>query len=267
MNSDEFPIDEWSLDLAWDYYARSKQAVDSLIDRSTATDVNPTNPDPFSEDFQNSIPISHIDELVFLSNLLNQFESTAYGSALAKEIDVSPSALSKVIKGKGFLSASDAISLLDRIKTLLLKIENETPQEEDHLENSAPNEESNTQETYSIEAERWIPSGTSAEVGRLIDVLTKNLEDVVEIMQRNNSLAELDGVNQLRVSRLKAVLRTTLNILDSPLVESGILKKASKLASDAGKEFAKDEMKKGLSSLLEQISKQALELYVKLTLP
>ena len=266
MDSDGFSLEEWDLDLAWDYYARAKQAVDSMIDQSTATDVNPTNPDPLYEEHQNSLPVGHIDDLVFLSNLLNHFESTAYGSELVREIDIHPSALSKVIKGKGFLSAPDAISLLDRIKTLLLKIENQAP-EEDAIDHDVLSKSDTDQLKRSIAAEKWVARDASADVGRLIDDLTKNLEDVVEIMQRNNSLAELDGINQLRISRLKAVLKTTLNILESPMVEQGLLKTASKMAADAGKEFAKDEMKKGLSSLLDLISKQALELYVKITAP
>lgn len=266
MNSDQFPSDDWSLDLAWDYYARAKQEIDSLIEQSTSADVNPNHPDPDIEEWHLTVPVGQIDSLIFLSNLLNRFSSTAYGSALSDETEISPVTLSKVIKGKGFLAPSDAISLLDRLKTLLFKIENEAPEELGPVkaENSSPIAlKSNPSE---IPAEKWSPQSESAEVGRLIDTLTQNLEDVVQIIQRNNSLAELEGVSLIRLNRLKAVLKTALVILEAPLVETGLLKKASELASEAGKEFAKDELKKGMSSLLQIISDQALELYIKLTM-
>lgn len=265
MFSDDFPNDDWSLDLAWDYYARAKYEIDTLIERATSADVNLDGADSRFEDSQVTFPIGEIDSLVFLGNLLNKFDSTAYGSALAEETEISPVALSKVIKGRGYLTPHDAISLLDRLKTLLLKIENDVPDHSQFEEQAAVTPESITEQTENMISEKWTPKSESAEVGQLIDALTRNLEDVVEIIQRNNSLAEMDGVSQLRLNRLKAVLKTALLILDAPMVETGLLKTASTLASEAGKEFVKDEMKKGLGNLLQIVSEQAMELYVKLT--
>ena len=252
--------DERDIEFAWSLYSEARAQLEENIDLLTSTEVNPDG-----EEYYSKIHLARFSPLTELANLLNGYDTTAYGSYLEDETEIAPAALSKLIKGQQHFSASSAIKILDSFKTLLTTIENNLAQTNDGFSANTP--QSKSIPHIDLNAEKWVPKSESAEVGKLIEKLTRHLEEIVDIFQRNNSLAELDGVNQLRIERLRSVLKTTLKLLDAPLIETGILKKASDLAGVAGKEFAKDEMKQGLSRLLNMVSDEALKIYLALTNP
>ena len=258
--------DEWEIEEAWRLFIAAKDVVEQYIDGLSSSDTNHDAPGLIDEHSYSSIPLSEFLELSQLAAMLNQYENTAYGSFLTERSGISPSVLSKILRSSGSVNAKDALDILDKFKSILIEIEND-------IGGTSGGDPENSltpppkRQRSDIKTEAWVTVDGSSAVAELIHELTLNLEQVISILQKNNSLAELDGVAQLRMARLKAVLQTTLNLLDSPLIETGILHSASSIAKSAAEEFAKEELKKGLGVLMNVIHDKLIELYVVLTNP
>jgi hypothetical protein len=261
MATDDLP-DEWEIEGAWYLFTQAKEVIDEYIDGISASDVNHESPEYPRDISEEAIPIGNIEPLVQLTELLNQHQSTVYGTELSDRLDTSPAILSKIIHRSGYVKAKDAIQLLDRIRSFLLEIENSHAVATDSASDGSSPQSTKELTSPDVKTEKWVVVDHSKPVANLIESLTDTLEKIVHHLKTNNSLAELDAVSQLRIARLKAVLETTLKLLDAPMMEKGILKAAGEFSTEVAKDFAKDELKKGMGHLLSIAGDQLLKLYV-----
>ncbi|MEH6742473.1 hypothetical protein [Hyphomonas sp.] len=263
MSTSDLP-DEWEIEGAWSLYGQASEIVDQYVDGLSASDVNHDSPEYPRDHSEEAIPVGEIEPLVQLTELLNQYQRTAYGTELSERIDASPTILNKIIHRTGYLKPRDALRLLDGFRLLLTDIENSHAVSDNTVSDLSPPIENN-EFVQRVPVEKWVVVDQSEPVVTLIEELNRNLEHIILLLQQNNSLADLDSISQLRMARLKAMLETSLKLLDAPMMENGLLRATGEFTSNVAKEFAKDELKKGLGQLLNVAGEQLLKLYVILT--
>lgn len=250
--SGRFIEDDWDLDHAWQLFAQATTEVDRLITDITQIDVVEDD-----HQFYNEIQISSLASTCALAVLLADFERSAYGTELVEETQISPTILNKLINSRGSLKPAEATHTIDQFRIVLNRIESDFVQR--HPSDSEPKEAG-----LQLSAEQWVEKGSSVDVRTLISELVSRLEAIIQIFETSNSLAETSGVSTIRMAELRAVMKTALAVLDAPLIERGLIKRAGAIAQEASESFAKDEIQRGLSFLLKEVGDKALELYVKL---
>jgi hypothetical protein len=252
------------LESAWTLYSDAREELDEITTQKTSLQSGAED-----EIWGEEEHVRLFSNLCSLAEMLAGYDSTAYGSELSEISGVSGPLLNKLLKRTGSIKLGSASRVLDQFKLILARAEADMSAEEgpnSSEEEPKPKETGALEEvsTTRVQTEQWVVPSPDERTRELINDLIRCLEGIITEFSQSNSFAADKSLNELRMEELKAVLRTALNVLESPLVERGILKKTADVAKAAAGEIAKDEFKTGLGKLLSIAGEKALELYIRL---
>jgi len=186
---------------------------------------------------------------------------TAYGIEIPAPLTAPKKLLNKFIKMQGEVKISEAKILAEKMVSYLKSIEGEISSnqraENDELE-FAPPQEVNSYK-FQIEATSWIIVENTPDVQLLITELSDVLERIVLAIKTTNLPPDQLAISDIERAQLIAILKTVLRMLEAPLVEKGLIKRAADGLKSASEEVAKEKTEKAIGKLAEK----AYELIVK----
>ncbi|MEH2508426.1 hypothetical protein V1290_007237 [Bradyrhizobium sp. AZCC 1578] len=106
--------------------------------------------------------------------------------------------------------------------------------------------------------------GVASEAKQKINLISVLLDSIVVQVKGANAPTAEQLLTDVERQQLIAILETTLNVLKSPLVETGMLKTAQKTLKEASGKAAKGSLQKGLGKLMDAGADRIAELLIKL---
>ncbi len=203
------------------------------------------------------IEVNEIPHLYFIIGQLSGWYSI-YSSDLPSELNVPPSQLNKLTKISGVIDTYSALNVANRIKSFLRTIESNhsiSP-----IEETIPKERNKNKTTeldhkpLSVSSSEWIFVKKSDSVQNHIHALINIFDNTITRINNSNLPPEEHFLNELERAQLIALLETTLNMLKSPMVETGMLKKVSASLKDAAKKASNKKLQEGFGNILSETS-------------
>jgi hypothetical protein len=185
--------------------------------------------------------------------------NTAY---IENDLGISPSHLSKFVKMRGSINKSQALAVAQRVRTYLKSLDQATPRSSNtpHAQSQQEPKERREEPRIAVAASQWIAIRQTSEIKLKIGVISSPLDSIIEQAAHANVAPEDQAISELEKHQLIAILETALNLLRSPLVEKGLLKKAEESLADAGKKAVQKGIQEGLGKLMTAASSRIGEL-------
>lgn len=199
-----------------------------------------------SENFGETI---HPYELDGVSTVLGELFgwSTAYVGELPERLGVASPVLNQFLKARGEVRVSTARMVAGRLKSFVRSLESSA---------SFPGAE-NVSTTidpvrapvhYSMKADQWVTVVASSEVKQKIIIVAEILDSIV-MQVRTSNLPESEQVlSEIERRQLIAVLETTIQVLQAPMVEPGLLRRASEMLKSAAGKAVQNQVQEGLGT-------------------
>lgn len=152
---------------------------------------------------------------------------------LAHALRFSVSFLNKFIKEKSSISMRDARMLADRLVTYLRSesyVGQSVPQ--DSTDSSRANSQK-PEKPFAVTAVEWNLVKSTHDLQSKIDEVVRTLNEVVVHVATSNLPLDHRALTEIERAQLVAVLRTVLKMLEAPMVEKGLLKKAGTMLKRA----------------------------------
>ena len=179
---------------------------------------------------------------------------------------INSSLLNRIKQMRGRIQKRDAFKVADRIRTFLksqdqaftrkAKLPRPKPRE-------APKPSQVLQQTTTaqiIAGDRWIVLGASAGTKLKIGTISSLLDSIIQQVARSNAPPQEQILTEIERQQLIAILETALNVLRSPLVETGLLKKTRTILQNAAKSAGEKQLQQGLGALMNIASERIFEL-------
>ena len=213
-----------------------------------------------SWDREGPIPVSWMSEISIA--LIEVFGGgTAYTD---NDLGISPAVLSKFIKGRGTIPKHIARRVADRLRSYLRSQDQaSTAAAAATLDATEAPDSAEFQGRVSnemIAGERWIFVHRSSDTQRRISIIAALLDTIVEQVKGANAAPEDQILSELERQQLIAILETALNVLKSPMIESGILKKAQGMLKKGAEDAAQKGAQQGLGKIMESAGARIVEL-------
>jgi hypothetical protein len=212
------------------------------------------------------IPVNELPELIEAIHELDGWRNTTY---LQTKVGINGSLLNRFMTLRGSVSSRDAVKIADRLRSYLKSQDQSTVA--DHAEIAI---EGGTAEGVIkaaeqpkppvLIAEQWVAVSTSA-MKMKIAAIASLLDTIVEQIKHSNAPDDEQVLTALERRQLIAILETALNVLKSPIVETGLLKKARDGLKKAAISAAEKHVQQGLGTLMEVAKSRIVDL-VKLLL-
>lgn len=114
-------------------------------------------------------------------------------------------------------------------------------------------------EPVPVWAEQWVYVRRASPAKQIILELSDLLEQVIELAAKSNLPEDQAALSNLERAQLIILLRTSLKVLEAPMVEPGILKKTRKTLEEAAQATVRKQAElalgNGASRLMELIAK------------
>lgn len=171
------------------------------------------------------------------------------------KLGITPSILSKFIKMRGKVPLHVARTVVDRLRTYL-KSEDQAfpdPRKTDirltrHQSKSHPTQRGS--KTVAIMGERWVAIRENNDIKVKISAVASLLDSILEQTVRANVPPENQILTKIEREQLIAILETALNVLRSPMVEKGLLRKTQVLLTRGAESALEKGMQSGLGMLM-----------------
>lgn len=180
---------------------------------------------------------------------------------LEKQVGINGSLLNKFMKLRGTINRSDALKIAERLRSYLKSQDQPfaRPAKKSPPRKQKPTKKAPPRETNFI-GEQWVAVRTSSEIKMKIGAVSALLDSIIEQSRGANAPPDQQALTELERQQLIAILETALNILRSPLVEKGLLKKAQSALKKGAENAAEKGVQQGLGKLMEGAGARIAEL-------
>ncbi len=207
---------------------------------------------------QPKIRVEDLPELFETIHELDGWRNTTY---LQGQVGINGSLLNKFLKLRGTISRSDALKVADRLISHLKSHDQAFARPD---VKSLPDKPKATKREPDRDAtfigERWVAVRASSEIKMKIGAISTLLDSIIEQTKGANQPPDQQILTELERQQLIAILETTLNVLRSPLVERGILKRAKSILTKGAESAAEKGVQQGLGKLMEGAGARIVEL-------
>lgn len=210
------------------------------------------------EGMPETIDVADLGELSLVILEIMGWTNTAY---MENRLSVNPSLLSKFVKMRGRVRRSDALRIADRVRSFL-KSEDQASTTDVRL--TPIEKEPNRSKPFTRAAEQWVMVGAASETKQKINLISVLLDSIIVQVKGANAPDAEQLLTELERQQLIAILETALNVLKSPLVETGMLKTVQKTLKETSGKAAKGSLQKGLGKLMDAGADRIAELLIKL---
>jgi hypothetical protein len=185
------------------------------------------------------------------------YSNTAY---VENSLGINSSLLSKFVKMRGTIHRQQALMVAERIRTYL-KSENNG---KDYIEvETAVLPTTVTpplKDVVFVQAEAWSFVPDEPTIKDKIGDVSKLLDSIIRQVRSSNLPVEEQALTEIERQQLIAILETALNLLRSPIVEKGMIKKAGELLTKSAKQATEKQVQEGVGRLMGVGAKLLLEL-------
>lgn len=199
----------------------------------------------------------HVSDYPELSMVILEILGWTNSAYMDTTLNINSSLLNKFVKMKGTVPVHVARGVADRVRSFLRSedqsytakvIQVEEPQvRSSHRTETVTSEERKTSEIEVVIAERWILK--TSEMQKKIGVITTLLESIIDQARSSNLPENEQALSDLERHQLISLLETALNVLKSPLIEEGLLKKTGKALKKFALSTAEKKVQAGLGKL------------------
>jgi hypothetical protein len=207
------------------------------------------------------IRVDDLPELFETIHELGGWRNTTY---LQTQVGINGSLLNRFLKLRGTISRADALKVADRLRSHLKSHDQASDAAPAKRRRGKPTKAAErTQkpdETLVISGDRWITIRASAETKIKIAAIASLLDTIIEQTTRANAPFEDQILTEIERQQLITILETALNVLRSPMVERGLLKKAQGVLKRASESAAEKGVQQGLGKLMEGAGARIAEL-------
>ena len=114
---------------------------------------------------------------------------------------------------------------------------------------------------------QWVNVKEHASVQQLISELTPVLNEILMRHRGDNRIGDERTLGELEEAQLIAILKTSLSVLDSPMIEKSLLKKASHELKKAAEKSAEKKVQEGVRDLYQVAVKKIGEIISEIPWP
>jgi len=208
------------------------------------------------------VRVSDLPDLSMVILEVLGWTNTAY---METKLGIESSILSKFVKMRGKVPLHVARSVADRLRTYLKSEDQVSPDSkrpETSRDTPPPKTQTPKQEiaAVSVAGERWIAIRDRSEIKMKIGAVASLLDSIIEQTSRANAPSDDQILTKIEREQLIAILETALNVLRSPLVEKGLLKKTQGVLKRGAESAAEKGVQQGLGKLMEGAASRIAEL-------
>jgi hypothetical protein len=194
-------------------------------------------------------PIS-VDELYLLSSVILEvlgWSNTAYGE---QTFGINPSLLNKFVKMRGTVSKQQALMVSERLRTFLRSQGqgNSVPEDLDVTKVKMPIPQ--IRPVFTVEVKGWAVIPGDSQIKQKIHIISSLLDSIILQIKHTNLPPDQQALSEIERQQLITVLETALNLLRSPMVEKGMLRKAGDMLRKNAGQAAEKELQEGLGGLM-----------------
>ncbi|HEY1745634.1 MAG TPA: hypothetical protein VGG11_02565 [Xanthobacteraceae bacterium] len=186
--------------------------------------------------------------------------NTAY---METKLGINPSILTKFVKLRGKVPLHVARTVVDRLRTYLKSEDQAFPDpriSDVPRSRRTPQTKKRERKTVTILGERWVAIRDNNDIKMKIGAVASLLDSIIEQTVRANAPPENQILTKIEREQLIAVLDTALNVLRSPMVEKGLLKKAEGVLKRGAESAVENGVQLGLGMLMKAASTRISEL-------
>jgi hypothetical protein len=209
-----------------------------------------------------------VDDLPELFETIHELGGWRNTTYLQTQVGINGSLLNKFLKLRGEITRADALKVADRLRTYLKSHDQASDTTSPHLgegrSNKPASERKQSTEALVVTGEQWITVRGSAETKMKIAAIASLLDTIIKQTNRANVPPEDQFLTEIDRRQLIAILETALNILRSPMVERGLLKKAGGALKRASENAIEKGAQQGLGKLMESAGARLAELIANL---
>jgi hypothetical protein len=215
------------------------------------------------QDLQNrpdTIEVASLGDLCLIILEIMGWTNTAY---MENSLGISPSLLNRFVKMRGTLKKRDALKVADRVRSL-------SEERGSGVRWRGACCSGDGGESRDKEGELLIaPSNgcSSLELrkqSKKINLISVLLDSIIVQVRGANAPEGEQLLSEIERQQLIAILETALNILKSPLLETGMLSKVQKTLKEASVKAAEGTLQKGLGKLMGAGADKISELLISL---
>lgn len=183
---------------------------------------------------------------------------TAY-TEMAKRLGIAASTLTKFVKMRGKVKVQTAKAVTERLRTFLRSLDHATPQKSRPIRRELV-----SQPQFSFSGEKWIEIARPSDLSLKIAAIANLLNNIIEQVNRTNLPDDEQALSAIERHQLVAILETALNVLKSPLVEKGLLRRAQEGLKKASGRAVEKEVQQGLGKLAASAAAKISEILASL---
>jgi hypothetical protein len=179
-------------------------------------------------------------------------------------LGIDPSVLNKFVKMRGKVPLHVARSVTDRIRSFL-RSQDQAFQRQPRPTPPppAPANEAPPAAGITISAERWVTISGRSDLKNKIHAVATLLDNIIEQTKGANEPPEEQILTEIEREQLIAILETALALLQSPMVEKGLLKKAQSVLKKGAENAAEKGVQEGLGKLMGVATERIMELIIR----
>jgi hypothetical protein len=200
------------------------------------------------------ILVEQLPELFETIHELGGWRNTTY---LQTKLGINGSLLNQFMQLRGSIQRSDALKIADRLRSYLRSHDQATDAPDQQVrQSSVPAKRKSSERkaarlTTTIKADHWIALRESSEIKLKIGAIASLLDSIVQQIRHANAPPEDQILTDIERQQLIAILETALNVLRSPMVEKGLLRRATSTLQKAAENAAEKSIQQGLGKLME----------------
>lgn len=194
------------------------------------------------------IPVRDMRPLCHVLNELAGWDSSAYRTDLPQVLGFSPTTINKFLKRDGSVRLPEARALANRTVSYLKSLDQASDDEDedaDLMPVPAPT-------IVRFEAMEWVSIPQTRDNKAKIAEVTRILEDLVKCVATSNTLAAEPVLSDMERQQLIAILKVALKILESPMVEKGLLLQLRQKLQKAAVGTAEKKVQEGIGMLADK---------------
>jgi hypothetical protein len=207
------------------------------------------------------IAVEGLPELFETIHELGGWRNTTY---LQHKLGINGALLNQFMQLRGFIRRSDALKIAERLRTYLRSQDQATVEPKLPDRPTAPRKRKDKKETLKptaiVKADHWIAPRESSEIKLKIGAIASLLDSIVQQIRHTNAPPEHQVLTEIERQQLIAILETALNVLRSPMIEKGLLKRATETLRKGAESAAERGVQQGLGRLMESAGSRITEL-------
>ena len=205
------------------------------------------------------VDVTDYPELMELIMELNEWSNSAYNTDLARELGFQPSVISKFVKNKGKVQTRLARKLADRSITYMRS--REARAEVKTLRRSPNSEQPQPPPSdFVVQPVAWRVVVRTPEIQDKISEVARLISELLDLTASANIPPTQRALSELERRQLIAILETALNVLRSPMVEKGLLKKTGSMVKRAAAKAAEKQVEIAFSAVGAALGAAIVEL-------